>query len=86
MVSSSHFDYVEYDPEKRKRKGHSVFDDAGSCCGFCCRMPITSLAIIAILFVFLPNLLLGGIMFDQLLGILLVAVVVGGLYYRYKKR
>ena len=80
----------EFEIRSMPSEGSSAEKDAGKCCGFCCRMPITSLAIFGgaiFALSYFPNhpdpiMRIGG----TGLTILVLALIVGGLYNRYTRR
>jgi hypothetical protein len=83
-------DERKYEYTSVKTEGASVGEDVGKCCSFCCRMPITSLAIIGGTFFaisYFPNhpdpmMRLGG----TGLTILVLALIIGFFYYRYRQK
>ncbi|MFW9958814.1 MAG: hypothetical protein ACFFCT_12145 [Candidatus Odinarchaeota archaeon] len=79
-------DFKDMDYEPSKPSGRSASDDAESCVTFCCRLPITTCAIIGGLGVVLWYLMLNQNPLLQLLGVLIVVSIVGGFYFRYGRK
>ena len=82
-MSAPDFEDIEYDPEDPRKA--SASDDAGSCVDFFCRMPLTTIVIIGLLIVGPGYLWLTGNLMLQILGTAIPFLVIGFLYYRYKR-
>ena len=82
-MSAPDFKDREYEPEKSPRRTAS--DDAESCVEFCCRLPLTTCAIVGLLVVGIGYLITNQDVFLNLVGVLIIVALTAGFYYRYSK-
>ena len=84
LLSTPDFNDIEYEPEKQP--GRTGSDDAETCFDICCRLPITTCAVVGVLLVGSAYLLTSQNILFQLAGVVIIVALIGGIYDRYGRK